>query len=117
MIDGSRTVTGFIANHILANTSEALGNLTEDISHELDRQNVKWGVQDHPLGNWSLILMEEIGEMSEAILKNNPLQAYREIVQCMAVLVRIAERVNRDVKWEIDDETGELTMVEYDGPF
>ncbi len=38
------------------------------IDAERVRQDRKWGVQDHDHFMWNTILMEEVGELSEAIL-------------------------------------------------
>lgn len=35
---------------------------------EMELQNAKWGVQNHDLGTWQLILSEEVGEVAEASL-------------------------------------------------
>lgn len=38
---------------------------------ECQRQTEKWGRQTHPNGFWLLILTEELGEASEALLKKD----------------------------------------------
>lgn len=38
------------------------------ILEERKRQTEKWGEQNHTLGNWGLILTEEVGEWAEAAL-------------------------------------------------
>ena len=37
------------------------------ILDERDRQEEKWGVQDHSLPQWMVILVEEVGELASAI--------------------------------------------------
>lgn len=41
----------------------------EIIDAERDRQNDKWGFQDHPSEWWLAILMEEVGELSKEMLE------------------------------------------------
>lgn len=40
----------------------------ELINQERDRQNAKWGVQNHDDYRWLAILSEEVGELAEAML-------------------------------------------------
>ncbi len=42
----------------------------EDVKGERKRQDEKWGEQNHGPSRWSDILMEEVGEVSKAILEN-----------------------------------------------
>jgi hypothetical protein len=44
------------------------GLVLKDVSDERDRQDAKWGVQDHPPYKWLAIIMEELGEAAEAAL-------------------------------------------------
>ncbi len=39
------------------------------ILDERDRQDAKWGIRDHTLPVWMTILMEEVGELAEAVLE------------------------------------------------
>lgn len=39
-----------------------------DVWEERDRQDTKWGEQNHDLGIWALVLGEEYGEFCEAVL-------------------------------------------------
>ena len=38
------------------------------IQKEALRQDAKWGVTDHTPAMWMVILMEEVGELAEAVL-------------------------------------------------
>jgi len=40
----------------------------EMIIHERERQDAKWGEQNHPLYTWLAILVEEVGELGQAML-------------------------------------------------
>ena len=48
------------------------GDLTNQICVEVweerERQNIKWGSQHHDIPMWLAILMEEVGEASQAFL-------------------------------------------------
>lgn len=44
---------------------EIRGKVWNDIMDERDRQDAKWGVQDHHPAVWMLILGEEVGEAAE----------------------------------------------------
>ena len=57
------------------------------VSEECDRQIEKWGRQKHSNWFWLLILLEEIGEVCEAILQDDRDQITAELIQCAAVIV------------------------------
>lgn len=70
------------------------------ILEERKRQTEKWGEQNHTLGNWGLILMEEVGEWSEAALhtqfggpKADGLRM--EAVQVAAVALQIVQWIDK----------------------
>ena len=70
------------------------------IEKERDRQDTKWGVQDHTDEWWLAILMEEVGELAEAILHaefggNKDKNIHKEAVQCAAVCIAMLECINR----------------------
>ena len=44
------------------------GPAIQAVLDERDRQDTKWGEQNHDLGIWGLVLGEEVGEWCEAIL-------------------------------------------------
>ena len=65
----------------------------ELVQQERIEQDNKWGIQDHKPSVWLAILMEEIGEMSSAIIKQDwkPLMQRdtnmeHELIQGTAVL-------------------------------
>lgn len=45
-----------------------LENVLSLVLAEYDRQNIKWGKQDHDNYHWLAILTEEVGELAQAIL-------------------------------------------------
>ena len=62
-------------------------NILAEINIERHQQIKKWGEQHHPNGDWLLILIEEIGEASQAMLQGRIADARKELVQSTAVLV------------------------------
>ena len=67
-----------------------------DVLAERERQDAKWGEQNHPIETWMLILMEEVGEMSKAALENRPEDEVRsELVQVAAVALSMLESFDR----------------------
>lgn len=72
-----------------------------DISEERQRQNKKWGEQNHPDEIWLAILSEELGEVSQALLHNKFGGHARgtlrdELVQVAAVAVQWLECLDRN---------------------
>lgn len=63
------------------------------ISIERERQIERWGRQIHPAGFWLLILIEELGEVSEAMLIGNRTSGAEELVHAAAVLVAWLENI------------------------
>lgn len=76
--------------------SEWIDVIFEEIKKERKRQDLKWGKQrDLVPGVWLLILIEELGEASEAFLKGNVLEARQELIQAIAVLTQWLEEAYR----------------------
>lgn len=70
--------------------SQAQEGIYAEIRRERDRQDKKFGLQDHDDMTWSAILTEEVGEAAQAALKarfdGDPLDALKEeLIQCAAV--------------------------------
>ena len=61
------------------------------ILEERKKQIEKWGVQSYSREKWLCILMEEIGELSEAILKEQEKESIDELVQVIMVGVNILD--------------------------
>lgn len=72
-----------------------------EVLQERERQQAKWGQQDHDPAVWLMILGEEVGEVNNAALEhlmgNVPnLSAYREeLIQVAAVAVQAVENLDR----------------------
>jgi len=67
-----------------------------ELENELVRQNRKWGEQNHHPERWMNILMEEVGEASQAVLKNWPLNYREEMVHVAAVAIQAIKSFDRD---------------------
>lgn len=74
------------------------------VMEERARQDRKWGVQNHVDFYWLPILLEEIGELSEAILLKyndeperpiDPLAVRNELVEVCAVALAWLEALHR----------------------
>lgn len=79
-----------------------IGTVLDDIIIEDAKQINKWGVQSHTLGNWNMILGEEIGEMQQAMNgliftiddtshRERFRDAYKEAIQAATLLIKLAE--------------------------
>ncbi|MDO4244814.1 MAG: hypothetical protein Q4C89_02180 [Deinococcus sp.] len=85
-------------------TASVLG----EVLQERERQQAKWGEQDHDPAVWLMILGEEVGEVNNAALEhlmgNLPdLSAYREeLIQVAAVVVQAVENLDKRAEGERD---------------
>ena len=73
------------------------------VDNERLKQDAMWGKQRHDRGTWLAILMEEVGEVAQAMQVNQSWgkktdagDLYAELVQVAAVAVAIAEQVVED---------------------
>lgn len=82
--------------------------ITTAISHEVNFQKKKWGIQNHSPEKWLVILMEEVGEASKAALEANPVkeqfesrsywlrQYGQELIQVAAVAISAIDSLKRN---------------------
>lgn len=75
--------------------------VTQDLVYkELQRQELKWGKQDHSEPDWYVILGEEVGEVARAIFECHGKQLnenYREeLIQVAAVCMAALENYDRN---------------------
>lgn len=70
------------------------------IKNERKRQNDKWGIQRHDYGTWLTILVEEVGEVAQAMQTkkgwgkdSDKDDLYEELIHVAAVAAAIAEQV------------------------
>lgn len=78
-------------------------NALNDVLAERSRQDAKWGEQNHDPFVFLAVLMEEVGELSQAALKvrfggDTPSHMRGEAVQVAAVALAIIECLDR-AKW------------------
>lgn len=73
------------------------------IHSERNRQDFKWGKQHHDYPTWLTILVEEVGEVAQAMQKGSQAykssdadDLYKELIQVAAVATAIAEQVIAD---------------------
>ena len=76
----------------------------ESIIIERMKQDEKWGPQKHSLSQWLMILSEEIGEFSAAVLEKRFLTEEclnydwrREAIQMAAVIVAMLEYSDEEI--------------------
>ncbi|MCH1913065.1 MazG-like family protein [Leptospira noguchii] len=79
----------------------------KEISEERDKQDLKFGPQNHKPVEWCMILGEEVGEVQKAALesyfryegKNHDYSEYRnELIQVAAVSISMIECFDRNRK-------------------
>ena len=68
------------------------------IINERDRQDNKWGEQNHTAYKWLAILGEEVGEVNKAVLEDNYSEVIEELIQIGAVAVAMIESLERNHK-------------------
>jgi NTP pyrophosphatase (non-canonical NTP hydrolase) len=80
--------------------AQLMFNINEDVFMERMRQNEKWGIQRHDNGVWLSILIEEVGEVAEAMQKGMKSEKetdannlYEELIQVAAVASAWAEQI------------------------
>ena len=77
-----------------------------EITEERDRQNAKWGIQNHTPIEWCAILTEEVGEVNKEALEfhfkrfykdTGQLERYeKELIQVAAVALAMLESLYRN---------------------
>ena len=66
------------------------------ILSERNKQDVKWGEQNHDIYKWLAILGEEVGEVNKAALEDQYDEVIDELVQVAAVAVAMIESLDRN---------------------
>lgn len=100
------------APHTLASMRIALEPYMVEVAQERLRQHSKWGEQNHTAMHWLPILMEEVGELSQATLEAHFKNAYQsqypdavagdysqarlELVQVAAVAISMLQSIDRN---------------------
>lgn len=74
---------------------DSLTDIVNEIKEERQRQDNKWGEQNHFAYKWLAILSEEVGEAAKAALEEKPLEYREELIQVAAVAVAAIESLHR----------------------
>ena len=69
------------------------------ILEERQKQDEKWGEQNHNIYKWLAILGEEVGEVNKAALEKNYKDIIDELIQIGAVTVAMIESLERNRKF------------------
>lgn len=87
---------GMSSTSLERETVDLAENIYVLAGRELARQYAKWGDQNHDPTYWLGILGEEFGEVCKAVIeRREPDDVIRELVQVIAVAIRMAERITR----------------------
>lgn len=86
-------------------------SVLEEVAAERERQDAKWGEQNHRLPFYFTIFAEEVGEVAKAVVEHESapsltaageeyreaieLQVRAELIQAAAVAVAMVERIDR----------------------
>ena len=70
-------------------------DIIDCIFRERERQDNKWGEQNHDMYKWLAILGEEVGEANQAALEGEKKKLIDELVQVGAVAVAMIESIER----------------------
>ena len=80
-----------------------LKNVLQKIIWERERQNNMWGTQRHDWGTWLIILMEEVGEVAQAMQAEmdwgkatDKKELQKELIHVAAVAVAMAEQIEEE---------------------
>ncbi|WP_226085663.1 hypothetical protein [Mesobacillus sp. S13] len=80
-------------------------NVCSEVLLERFRQNKLWGHQRHDYGTWLTILVEEVGEVAQAMQakrgwgkESDANNLYTELIHVAAVAVAIAEQVKEETE-------------------
>jgi NTP pyrophosphatase (non-canonical NTP hydrolase) len=103
----------------MSKIEELMTTVNMNVFEERLRQNNLWGHQRHSLGAWLAILVEEVGEVAQAMQEGMVSQKetdsdnlYKELIQVAAVASAIAEQVleerERDLLPKSDSKREEL---------
>ncbi len=81
-----------------------MNTIFQEINNEIEKQNSKWGEQNHKPIEWCAILGEEVGEVQKAALethlgfdgKTNYNDYREELIQVAAVAVQMIASLERN---------------------
>jgi hypothetical protein len=64
--------------------------IMSEVFGEMERQDTKWGIQDHTMHYWNTIITEELGESAQAIFDVENVQNFSAARAYTAELVHVA---------------------------
>jgi NTP pyrophosphatase (non-canonical NTP hydrolase) len=70
-------------------------DVIDDVILERNRQDRKFGLQEKEPFNWLAIIMEELGEASEAALEGNARNYRKELIEVAASVINAVECLDR----------------------
>ena len=73
-------------------------DIVQLILSERNKQDIKWGEQNHDIYKWLAILGEEVGEVNKAALEDQYDEVIDELIQIAAVSVAMIESLDRNRK-------------------
>ena len=73
-------------------------SILKEVVQERERQEKKWGEQNHEPTKWFTILIEEVGEACEAELNKKKEEYRAELIQVAAVAVAMIDSFDRKKK-------------------
>ncbi|EMM77044.1 hypothetical protein LEP1GSC040_0049 [Leptospira santarosai str. 2000030832] len=93
-------------DRVMAREIEVKENIIQEILKERERQDQKWGEQNHSPIEWCAILGEEVGEANKAALethfeydgKDDYTEYRKELIQIAAVAIAMIESYDRNRK-------------------
>ena len=71
-----------------------------EINNEMERQDEKWGQQEHSDEYWLAILGEEFGEVSKAIVEGKAQEIKKELLHVSAVAIQWLDCIARNAAEE-----------------
>jgi hypothetical protein len=74
----------------------------DEIKAERERQDTKWGIQNHEPLKWLAILGEEVGKANRAVLECSAFKYHDELIQVAAVAVAAIESLLNN-RWEVKE--------------
>lgn len=79
---------------LMAFWDKCVNETLSQIGNERVKQTLKWGMQDHSLEKWTVILTEEVGELAKAVLEQDLDGVKKEAVQIAAVAAAIVQKLD-----------------------
>lgn len=76
--------------------AEGQARVIAAVNAERQRQDNKWGIQNHGPEHWYVILGEEVGEVARAIYEGDLAQASKELIEVAAVAVAFVQSLERN---------------------